>query len=366
MESNGHERRTGKHVRALMTQAGEGFVVVGADGRIRLFNEAAESLLGTSRTDAHGHTLEEIGIVEIATLVDEAHGGAEPTPVVIDLGERVLSCRATRYEDGDGPGVAIVVRDDTELVAQHERSRAILEGASDGLVVFAPDDRITYANPAACALLGSDPDELIGRHTTLHELLGAEIPEDAGETPEPGVAQEIELAEPEHRVLVVRTNPVVDRCGTYLGCVSSLHDVTAEREIAVMKNEFVSMVSHELRTPLTSIKGYVDLIVEGEAGEINEIQREFLQIVQENSDRLVSLINDLLDISRMESGRVHLRVEPLEMPEIVQGVCDTFRTMAEQGTVELTWDAEENLPRAAGDRDRVGQVLMNFVSNAIK
>jgi DNA-binding response OmpR family regulator/two-component sensor histidine kinase len=148
--------------------------------------------------------------------------------------------------------------------------------------------------------------------------------------------------------------------------VSSLHDVTAEREIAVMKNEFVSMVSHELRTPLTSIKGYVDLIVEGEAGEINEIQREFLQIVQENSDRLVSLINDLLDISRMESGRVHLRIEPLEMNEIVQGVCDTFRTMADQGSVELSWDAEENLPRAAGDRDRVGQVLMNFVSNAIK
>ena len=69
-----------------------------------------------------------------------------------------------------------------------------------------------------------------------------------------------------------------------------------------MKNEFVSTVSHELRTPLTSIKGYVDLILDGDAGEINEIQREFLGIVKENSDRLVELINEMLDISRIESG----------------------------------------------------------------
>ena len=110
----------------------------------------------------------------------------------------------------------------------------------------------------------------------------------------------------------------------------------------------------------------MDLIVEGSAGEINETQREFLEIVQENSDRLVSLINDLLDISRIESGRVHLKVEPLDVEDIVRGVAETFRTFADRSGVQVSSRVDPDLPKAAGDRDRVGQVLMNFVSNAIK
>jgi CheY-like chemotaxis protein/two-component sensor histidine kinase len=96
------------------------------------------------------------------------------------------------------------------------------------------------------------------------------------------------------------------------------------------------------------------------------VQREFLEIVQENSDRLVSLINDLLDISRIESGRVNLKVEPVEMDDIIEDVVDTFATVAKQGGVELSWSVEEGMPRAAADRDRIGQVLMNLLSNAIK
>ena len=124
--------------------------------------------------------------------------------------------------------------------------------------------------------------------------------------------REIELPgrDGERLILKVRVSPVVDEAGYYIGRVIALRDVTTEREIDDMKNEFVSTVSHELRTPLTSIKGYVDLILDGDAGEVNEIQREFLSIVKENSDRLVELINDMLDISRIESGRVHLKVEP--------------------------------------------------------
>ncbi|MDP2234509.1 MAG: ATP-binding protein, partial [Actinomycetota bacterium] len=174
------------------------------------------------------------------------------------------------------------------------------------------------------------------------------------------------VSEPIHRILEVKTNAVVDRRKRPIGCVVSLHDVTAEREIALMKNEFVSMVSHELRTPLTSIKGYVDLIVDGEAGEINDIQREFLQIVQENSDRLVTLINDLLDISRIESGRVHLKIEPLNIADVIAGVMETFRVVADQSDVVTAMRVARGLPRVAADRDRVGQVLMNLVSNAIK
>ncbi len=427
MESSEHDRRKGMHVRALMAQTGEGFIVLGADGHIRIFNETAERFFGVERASARDNDLSVLGIDSIAAAASAVLEGGSAEPLVVETREYILSCKFVPFEDASGRGVAVVIRDDTELMAQQEKGLAILKGASDGLVVFAPDSRVTYMNPAACEMLGMGEGEAVGRRMPLHELLGMETPHAEEAVPcwemlectrlecpaygsddlrcwlrcgtpgpdgkpasyltkrerclacevyaasspllgELGIsgAQEVELSEPEHRILAVRTNAVTDRCGRYLGCVSTLHDVTAEREIAVMKNEFVSMVSHELRTPLTSIKGYVDLVVDGEAGEINEIQREFLQIVQENSDRLVSLVNDLLDISRMESGRVHLRIEPLEMDEIVQGVMETFRTMADSSDVELSWDVQEDLPRAAGDRDRVGQVLMNFVSNAIK
>jgi len=133
-----------------------------------------------------------------------------------------------------------------------------------------------------------------------------------------------------------------------------------------MKNEFVSTVSHELRTPLTSIKGYIDLILDGEAGEINEIQREFLSIVKENSDRLVELINDMLDISRIESGRIVLKVQPLDVAERIMGAVNTFRAVLDQQGRTIKVDVPGELPKAAGDPDRVGQVLINFISNAIK
>ncbi len=418
------------HIRALMANASEGFIVVDQDARVRVLNETAEELLGVERSEAVGT---DIGGIGCAGLAEAVRAQLEQTPppgtsIVVTPGERVLTCKLVPFEQGDGAGMAVVLRDDTELIKQQDHAEAILAGAGDGLIVFTPDSRITYVNPAAVELLGPNIRSSVGECVRLADLLGVEIPnvegarpcweilgcgriecaqfrdetdlrcwlrcgtpgEDGkplvfrdkqercvrcevfqqnapllGELGTAGVA-EVAITEPEHRVLEIRTNPVVDRMGRYLGGVSTLHDVTAAREIAVMKNEFVSMVSHELRTPLTSIKGYVDLIVDGDAGEINDIQREFLQIVQENSDRLVSLINDLLDISRIESGRVHLKIEPLDAGEIIENVMDTFGAVADTQKVTLNSHVARGLPSMAGDRDRTGQVLMNLVSNAIK
>ncbi len=190
---------------------------------------------------------------------------------------------------------------------------------------------------------------------------------DAFDPLESDTVTEVELGEGSEKLVVkVRVNPVIDASGFYIGRVIALRDITAEREIGDMKNEFVSTVSHELRTPLTSIKGYVDLILDGDAGEINEIQREFLGIVKENSDRLVELINEMLDISRIESGRVHLKVEPLNMADSITGAVDTFRAVLAQTGRTITLKVPDTLPVVAADRDRVGQVLINLISNALK
>jgi DNA-binding response OmpR family regulator/two-component sensor histidine kinase len=133
-----------------------------------------------------------------------------------------------------------------------------------------------------------------------------------------------------------------------------------------MKDEFVSLVSHELRTPLTSIKGYVDLLIDGDAGEVTEEQKEFLDIVKSNSDRLVMLVNDLLDVSRIEAGRINLRLQPVDLAGSIDEVAASLQPLIEQKGQSLKLELPEDLPQVMADRDRVVQIMTNLLSNAHK
>ena len=121
------------------------------------------------------------------------------------------------------------------------------------------------------------------------------------------------------RIVSVHLSPVLMNA-EFLGTVSVFRDVTAEVEAKRAKTEFVSTVSHELRTPMTSIKGYVELMLMGAVGELAEEQRRFLSIVKNNTDRLTSLVNDLLDISRVESGRIALSLESVRIGPLASQV----------------------------------------------
>ncbi|HET6350596.1 MAG TPA: response regulator [Coriobacteriia bacterium] len=317
---------------------------------------------------------------------------------------------------------------DESALDRHERIEAVLNATNDGLLVLSPEDEVTLVNPAALQMLAMAEDELMHRTVKVEDLLGLDRVESASSEsckdimscemsecpafdsadlrcwlingtlcdkdgsaktfaekrdkcadcptheklagpfdPLVGKEHDLKLDNGEsHLVLKVRVTPIADSSGSYIGRVVALRDITSEDEIAQMKNEFVSTVSHELRTPLTSIKGYVDLILDGDAGDINEIQREFLAIVKENSDRLVELINDMLDISRIESGRIHLKVDPQHVDEIIDGAVDTFRAVLTQSSRTMQVDVPDDLPVVIADRDRVRQVLINLLSNAIK
>jgi signal transduction histidine kinase/CheY-like chemotaxis protein len=369
MDETHEDRRAFTHVRALMTHTGEGFVALTPAGDVRLMNEVAEAILGRTRAEGLGQPIETLGVpvlAQTARAVIAAADCSAPQTVTLALSGRDLLCTVAPYHDADSCGVVITIRDQSELTRSRKRAEAILQSTADGLIVYSAQNRITFINNTASLMLGIPVEELLESDRNLWSIFGLE-PLDTFD-PRRGGSQvrEVTLEEPMHRVVDVRTDPVIDDHGLYLGFVATVHDVTAEREIGQMKNEFVSTVSHELRTPLTSIKGYVDLILDEEAGEINAIQREFLSIVKDNSDRLVELINDLLDISRIESGRIHLKVQPLQVSERIKGAVDTFRAVLEQAGRTITVDVPEDLPRAAGDPDRVGQVLINFISNAIK
>jgi signal transduction histidine kinase len=132
------------------------------------------------------------------------------------------------------------------------------------------------------------------------------------------------------------------------------------------KTEFVSFVSHELKQPMTSIRGYTDLLMKGTAGELNEMQRTFLETVYANVNRMNTMVGELLDVSRIESGRIRLEIGDVSVKDVVNEVVQATRGQIEDKQQALTVDVQPDLPLVRGDRGRLVQVVTNLVSNAHK
>ena len=164
------------------------------------------------------------------------------------------------------------------------------------------------------------------------------------------------------RYLSVRTDPICDGEGNVIGIVHAISDISERKEIERMKSEFVSMVSHELRTPLTSLRGFVELMLGRDYPP--EKQRHFLQVIHKESQRLTDLVNDVLDLQRIESGQQVFRFEPVSIAEIVQTTADVFAgTGAEHAIVQ---EVAADVPLVLAEPERIRQVIGNLVSNALK
>ena len=150
------------------------------------------------------------------------------------------------------------------------------------------------------------------------------------------------------------------------GVAVVMRDITSQKEIEQIKSDFLSVVSHELRTPLHSIKGFVEIILMGRTGEINELQRDFLTTVKESTTNLQRLIDDLLEFSRMEAGQIKLKPEEIAVREVAARVIDQLGPLAEEGQLMLENRVPESLPNIEADPMRIEQVLTNLVSNACK
>lgn len=168
------------------------------------------------------------------------------------------------------------------------------------------------------------------------------------------------------RLLRCAATPLWDANGRFAGVAVSAEDVTDRLEAEKAGSEFVSTVSHELRTPIASIKGYVDVILDGDAGELNETQREFLSIVARNNERLLMLINDLLDISRIESGSVRMDKRIVRADELVKFIASQMRGLFEEKDIRFEVQCPEELPTIYADPGRIEQALANLLTNAAK
>ncbi|MFN8598355.1 MAG: GAF domain-containing protein, partial [Anaerolineae bacterium] len=258
---------------------------------------------------------------------------------------------------------------------ESSKSQAILESVADGVLVSDASGSVILFNAAAERILSVKRDEALGRSIEdmqgLYSAAGINWVTQVREWSKssdarratPVLSQRIEFRE-ERRFVNVTIAPVTMN-DEYLGSVSVFRDITREVEADRAKTDFVSTVSHELRTPMTSIKGYADLLLMGAAGPVNEPQQRFLSVIKSNADRLSILVNDLLDISRIESGRVKLDIRPLSIESVIEQVATSLRGRIEEKRLTLRISLpEDELPRVYGDRDRVIQVLTNLVSNA--
>ena len=255
------------------------------------------------------------------------------------------------------------------------RSQAILEAVADGVLVTGANNRITFLNTSAENILDLEAGRVIGQPLEVFAgLFGkaagswmqtirtwSESPSryQRGET----YAEQLDLQN--GRIVLVHLAPVILQ-NDFLGTVSIFRDITHEVEVDRLKSEFVATVSHELRTPMTSIRGYTDVLLMGAAGAMNENQSHFLNIIKNNTERLNILVNDLLDVSRIESGRVTLSPQALDLREVAEDVIEDVlrRSQEENKPMALSLDAPKKLPPVYGDMERVRQIMSNIVFNA--
>ena len=257
-----------------------------------------------------------------------------------------------------------------ELTRQQE---ILLDSVADGICGVDRHGLVSFANPAAGRLLGAPAASLTGR--PVHELLHGSAPAEQKCGSDCALRRATErhvAAAGEDKIFrgdgsslptEYFFTPILDH-GRFSGSVLSFRDISQRYALDRLKDEFISTVSHELRTPLTSIRGALGLLSSGILGELNEKASNLLRIATSNSDRLVRLINDILDLERIQSGRAPITFRPVQLSQIVQQAIEGMQPVADAAGVQLLHDTTQ--VEVSGDVDRLLQVMTNLLSNAVK
>jgi two-component system phosphate regulon sensor histidine kinase PhoR len=249
-----------------------------------------------------------------------------------------------------------------ELRAERDLIAGILDGMQEGVLMIDADGRVARVNPTLRDILLLSNDVVgravfsVIRHAALMELV--ELARDKGIAK----STEIELGGLKPRRLLVRVVPLESGEGALLVVFV---DVTDLRRLEVMRRDFVANVSHELRTPVTAVQSATETLLAGAVSE-QEAAKKFLGIIERNTERLRSLIDDLLDLSRIEAKEFKLRREPTDLTTAIQSVFATAKERAEKQRVELALEVDPAARTAFLDRRAIEQVMGNLVENAVK
>jgi PAS domain S-box-containing protein len=281
-----------------------------------------------------------------------------------------------QFLQGFADQAAIAVRNARlylQLETERSRLATIIENSADGILILDVDRRVVVINQALAAMVGMAEDDALGR--PCHEVLVLTnvIGEDLcqAETVDAWTAGESRRCEGDlvrpggGRITVSATyTPLYDETGSLVNLIVNVHDITRFREEEEMKSTFTSIISHELKTPVALIKGYAQTLARPDAQWDAETARHGLQVIEEEADRLEALINNLLDVSRIQASGLRLDFADVDVEALARKVGDAYHTQTNGHRIEL--DFPDPLPLVWGDEERLRQVLTNLLSNAIK
>ena len=258
--------------------------------------------------------------------------------------------------------------EDARIKAVEEKNKtlAIITNFSDGLLVFDEQQNLILINPSAEDLFEVKASEVIGK--SLSELMGFPMFKGLINL---FISETKEIFRKELKVkesLILEVSIIhIKRGKEVLGNLVILHDITREKEIERIKSEFVSLTAHQLRTPLSAIKWTLKMILDGDLGKINKDQKEYLQKTYFSNERMIRLINDLLNVSRIEEGKYLYRPTFVQLDDLTQSVINSYKSELERKNIKLIFEKSEKLlPKVKIDVEKINLVITNFLDNAVK
>lgn len=250
-----------------------------------------------------------------------------------------------------------------------EEWQKTFNSTSDFIFILDKDFTFTRVNRAFAALLKMKPEDIIGKkcYEILHKSDKPWMDCPFDKTAEKRETHITEVYDPNIGIpLLVTTSSLFNEQGELTHIVYVAKDITGLKEIDKMKDEFVNTVSHELRTPLTTMKEFTSIISDEIPGKLTKDQKEYIGIIKNNINRLSRLINDLLDISRIEAGRIELKKSFIDIVALAKGVISVSKTEADKKHVKVESSFQSPLPKVSADADKIVQVFTNLIGNAIK
>ncbi|MEN8173047.1 MAG: ATP-binding protein [Chloroflexota bacterium] len=263
----------------------------------------------------------------------------------------------------------------SQVRREKQRLGALLDSAADGILIMTPDHTIEHCNPAFARLWGQKIEQIQG---SKHEHVIAWARQEKGTTLEKAeaggwpltphatlyVEGDLELPSGIPLAVGITYAPLLSSEGNLLNIIASVRDITHFREAEELKSTFISVISHELKTPVALIKGYVGTLRRDDVAWDDEVVQDSLEVIEEEADRLTSLIENLLDASRLQAGGLKLNLMDMNFEEFSERLALRFRTQTSKHNIRVNFPAE--FPVVMADQNRMSQVMSNLLSNAIK
>ena len=264
-----------------------------------------------------------------------------------------------------------------DVNARRERWEAVFRYTDDGIIIFDHDAKIVGFNPASVTITKYAVADATGQaFTRIVKTVSKEGTDMSGVSPIKRVLSEGVTITKSEQLIEARTgerlwteisySPIFDDSGQVTSGIAIIRNIQKDREVDEIKSDFISIVSHELRTPLTAIKGFLSMLLKRDFGEISDKQAHFLSRVYQSNQRMIDLVEDLLESSHIESGKITLTINPVAMEGIVANVVAEEAGKAAGKQILVKINRRQRLPRVLADESRLHQILVNLIDNAIK